>query len=176
MVAGLEITVDVGQIIVHFRMVIVVTEETPHACIGITHILEVDGTVGVAEREVLVFSIEIAPFLGEADDIGGIDTFNLGVVDLLEVLAADAVSGTLLQGELTDAAQVGVGADAVVGDAQGNPDGSLATGSLADDFHDPSFVGVADGEGLAAAVVTILLNEFRHATNGFTGCGTTLQS
>ena len=90
-------------------MVVVMAEEAPHTGIGIAHILKVDGTVGVAEREILVFAIEIAPFLGEADDIGGIDAFNLWVVDFLEALAADAVFGTLLQGKLTDAAQVGVG-------------------------------------------------------------------
>ena len=41
---------------------------------------------------------------------------------------------------------------------------------FADDFHDPSFVGVADSEGLAAAVVAVFLNQFGHALDGLS-CG-----
>ena len=72
------------------------SEKAPHTGIGIAHILEVDGAVGITEGEVFVLAFEVAPFFGEADDIGGINAFHLRVVDFLEVLAANAVFGALL--------------------------------------------------------------------------------
>ena len=176
MVTNVELSINVRQVFVHLLVAVVVAEETPNAGIGIAYVFEVDGAVSIAEGEVFVFAVEIAPFLGEADYIGSIDAFHLRIVDFLEVLAADAIFGTLLQGELTDAAEVGVGADTVIGNAQGHPNGSMMSRPFADDFHDPGLVGVADGEGLTAAIVTVFLNKFGHASYRFAGCGTTLQS
>ena len=77
--------------------------------------------------------------------------------------------------ELPDTAQIGMGADAVVGDAQGNPDGSFPPLPFADDLHNPRLVGVANGDALATAVVTVLLHQLGHALDGLAGVGGALQ-
>ena len=92
-------------------------EETPHTGIGVAYILEVDGTIGITEGEVLVLAFIKAPLFRKTDDIGGIDAFHLRAVDLLEVLATDAgVFAFLFQRELPNAAKVGMGADAIIRD------------------------------------------------------------
>ena len=175
-VALVERAVDIGQVLVHFSRVAMVAEETPDTCIGITDILEIDGTIGIAEREFAVGSGEETLFASERNDIGGIDTFHFGTVDIVEIAAADAFEGAaFLEGELADATEVGMGTDAVVGDAEGNPYSTFAVGSLADDFHNPGFIGVADGDALATAVVAIFLDQVGHAADGFACRGRPLQ-
>ena len=172
-VAFVKLAVNVRQVFVHLLVVVMVAEEAPHAGIGVAHILEVDGAVGIAEREIDVLAIEEAFLAGEGNHIKGIDTFHFGLVNFRELLAIDAP--TFFLRELPDSAQVGMGADAVVGDAQGHPNGTFAAWALADDFHNPSLVGVTNGDGFAAAVVAVFFNEFGHALDGFAGSGRALQ-
>ena len=65
-----------------------------------------------------------------------------------------------------DAAVVGVTADAVVGDAHGDPYRSLAARAFAYHLQYPDFVGVCDGEAFALAFVAVLLRQFRHDVDG----------
>ena len=89
---------------------------------------------------------------------------------MLEVAAAEATVGTfLLLRELPNTAQVGVGGDAVVGDAQGHPYGAFASGTFAHHLHDPRLVGVADGDALAGGVVAVAFHQFGHAADGLAG-------
>ena len=158
-VALVEVTVDVRLVFVHLLMAVMVAEKAPHAGVSIAHVLEVDRAIGITEREILILAIVETPFFSKTNDIGSIDTFHFGAVDLLEVLAADAgVFPFFLQRELSDSAQVGMGADAVVGDTQGHPNSTFIAWPFADDFHNPSFVRVTNGERLATAVIAILLN------------------
>ncbi len=55
-----------------------------------------------------------------------------------------------------------MGTDAVVGNAQRHPYGTFASGPFADNLHYPRLVGVADGDALASAVVSVFSNQFGH--------------
>ena len=77
--------------------------------------------------------------------------------------------------ELSDSTEIGVGADAVVGDAQGDPDGPFPTLPFADDLHDPRIIGVTDGDAFAATIVAVLLHQLGHALDGLAGVGGALQ-
>ncbi len=89
-VAFIELTIDIGQILVHF--VAVVPEETPHAGVGVAHVFEIYGAIGIAEREILVLSVEKALFACQRDNVVGIDTFHFRIVYIFEALAADGSS------------------------------------------------------------------------------------
>ena len=69
-----------------------------------------------------------------------------------------------------------MGADAVVGDADGYPHGTFHTRALAYDFEYPSLVFVTHGDRLTRATVTILLQEVGHDDDGLTCRSGTLQS
>ena len=66
-------------------------EETPYAGVGVAHVLEIDRTIGITEREILIFAIEKTFLAGEGDDIVGVDAFHLRVVDIFQVFAADCI-------------------------------------------------------------------------------------
>ena len=68
---------------------------------------------------------------------------------------------------MPDAAGIGIGADGIVGDAHRHPHSPFAAGSLADQFHDPGLLLVADGKGFARGIVAVLLHEGVHHRNGF---------
>jgi hypothetical protein len=92
-----------------------VAEETPHAGIGIAHILKIDGTVGIAERKLLVLAIEKTFLSGKRDYILGIETFHLGAMQMLETATTETPIAALpLQRELADATKIGVGTDTIV--------------------------------------------------------------
>ncbi len=180
---------DIRQILVHIRAV--VAEEAPHAGVGIAHILEVDGAVGVAERELIVETVIKIFLAGKADHIPCVDALYLRLADILQMLAADAlevlrlldflfdnkavVPAFTFAWEKADAAEVGVGAYAVVGDAQRHPYSAFAAGPFAYDFHNPRLVGVADGDALARAVVAVFLHQFGHAADCLAGRRRALQ-
>ena len=93
-----------------------------------------------------------------------------------DVLAADALERAFLfERELADAAEVGMGANTVVGDTEGDPYSTFTARAFAYDFHNPRFVGVAYGDAFAAAVIAILLDESSHAADGLAGGGGALQ-
>ena len=75
-----------------------------------------------------------------------------------------------------DAALVGVGRDAVVGNADGYPHSPLAARAFANHFHNPDFVGVGNGETLAFAGITVFLHQRRHHLDGFAGSAAALQA
>ena len=58
-----------------------------------------------------------------------------------------------------DAAGVGVGADAVVGNSPGDPDGALVPLPFSNYLHDPGFILVTDGERFTGAAVSVFLNQ-----------------
>ena len=100
-------------------------EETPYAGFAEAQCGKVCRSVGVGKGEIFVFSFEVALGTGKADDV-------LGVHYVLAVAQVKAV----------DAALVGMCRDAVVGDAYGYPNGTLAARSLAYHFHNPHLVRV----------------------------------
>ena len=153
------VAIDVRQVLVHLCLVVVVTEEAPHAGIGIAHLREGDRAIGIAEAEVLVLTTEVAFLTGEGDDV-------LGVKAVLRVL----------EGELADAGEVGMGRDAIVWDADCHPHGTLHAWALAHDLEDPRLVLVAHGDGLTRAVVAILLQEVCHDDDGIARCSSTLKA
>ena len=153
------LAVDVGQVLVHLGLVIVVAEETPHACIGIAYRREGDRTIGIAETEVLILAVEIAFLARKGNDVLGVQAV-LGVI----------------QGKLAYAGEIGMGTDAVVGDAYGYPHCAFHARPLADNLENPGLVLVAHGNRLARAAVAVLLQEVGHDDDGLTcRCGT-LQS
>ena len=165
MVARGKIAVDVGQVLVHVAAVM--PEEAPYAGIGVAHVLEVDGAVGIAEGELSVGAAEEPHLAGETDYIGGVDALHLGTMYFFEAIAVDAAVLTfLLLWEVAYAAQVGVGRYAVVGDSQCHPYGTLAARAFAYHLHYPRLVGVADGDALASAVISVFLNQLCHAGYG----------
>ena len=89
MVAHIEVAVDVRQVFVHLLVAVVMAEEAPHAGIGVTDVLEVDGAIGVAEREVLIFTTEEAFLTGKRNHIVSVDAIYFRLVNLLEILAVD---------------------------------------------------------------------------------------
>ncbi len=177
MVALVEITVDIWQVLVHLGLAVVMAEETPHTGIGIAHILEVDRTIGITEREVGIVATEKSKFACKRNHIVSINAFHFGTVYILQVLAANAlVRLFLFLRELPDTAEISVSADAVVGDSQSHPHGTFAAFALAYYLHNPRLVGVADGDCLAATVISVLVNELRHTADSLAGCGRALQS
>ena len=158
MVVGAIVAIDVRQVLVHLCGVVVVAKEAPHTGIGVAHLREGDGAIGIAEAEVLVLATEVAFLAGKGDDVFRIEA-------VLRVF----------ERELTDAREVGMRRDAIVGDAHSHPHSALHAWALAHDFENPSLVLVAHGDGLARAVVAIFLQEVGHDDDGLTSCGSTLQ-
>ena len=162
------------------------------AGVAATDAAEGEGCVGVAEGEFFVFAVEPSAGTGVGDYIGGIYAFHFGLIDVVHVVAADNGVQTFafglaeffaFHGELGDAGLVGVAADIAVGNAAGNPysavgvfifelfgevclDGGTA---LSDEFENPNFVGVADGEAFAFAAIAIVGHHFGHPVDGFAG-------
>ena len=149
--------VHCGQVFIHAVHPFVV--EAPGACFAEAQGREVGRRIGVGKGEILVLAAEISLLAGKGDDIAGSDD----VVLVLEV-------------ELVDAALVGVGRDAVVGDADGHPHSPFAARAFANHFHNPDFVGVGNGETLALAGITVFLHQRRHHLNGFAGSAAALQA
>ena len=146
-----------GQVFLHTVHPFVV--EAPGASLAEAQGREVGRRIGVGKGEFLVLAAEISLLAGKGDDIAGSDD----VVLVLEV-------------ELVDAALVGVGCDAVIGNADGHPHRSFAARSFANHFHNPDFVGVGNGETLALAGIAVFLDERGHHLNGFARRAAALQA
>ena len=146
-----------------------VAVEAPDAGFAVAYGTPVQRSVGLAVAEIPVFAAEITLLTGEGDDIGRV-----------HALARNLLVSALLVGlahlrELADAAGVGVGGDAVVGDAESYPYCTLSTLSLADDLHNPGLILVAHRERFAGGAVAVFLNQIVHHHDGFAGCCRTLQ-
>ena len=149
-------TLDVGQ-----ELLSAVGEEVvvaPDTSLAVAQFAKAQGCVGVGEAEVAVDAVEIASFAGEGDDVGRVEAVVL-----------------VVEGELVDAAVVGMGGNAVVGHAHGHPDGSAHAGTFAYHLHNPHFIGVGDGEGLTAAVIAIFLHQLSHDLDGLAGVARALE-
>ena len=103
-------------------------------------------------------SLAVAQFAKARDDVGRVEAVVL-----------------VVEGELMDAAVVGMGGDAVVGHAHGHPDGSAHAGAFAYHLHNPHFVGIGDGEGLTAAVIAVFLHQLGHDLDGLAGVARALE-
>ena len=75
-----------------------------------------------------------------------------------------------------------MGANGPVGDAAGHPDDALLhvhavlhVHSLADEFHDPGFALVGNGEGFALGGVAVAVCKFHDDVDGLTGGFCTLE-
>ena len=101
-------------------------EVGPYAGVAAAEGADVGDGICAREVEVLVLSVEETLLAGEGNHVFGVE--GLGVVE----------------GEGVYAGVVGVAADVAVGDAAGNPYGAFVGLALADEFHDPDFVGVGD--------------------------------
>ena len=163
-----------------------------HAGVAAADTAEGEGSVGVAERELLVLAFEPTAGTGIGDHVGGIDAFHFGLIDIVHVVAADNGVQTLsfgfaeflaFLGELGDAGLVGVTAHIAVGDAACHPYGTVGVfifqflghvgfdggGALADEFENPHLVGVADGKTLAFAAIAIVGHHLGHPVDGLAG-------
>ena len=168
-----QIAVKEGQVAVHNLCFVVMAEEAPNAGLAVADGAEVQRAVSLAEAEVLVRAVIITLLACKRDDIGRIHalalynaetTFFVGLADLCNL------------GELADTAGIGIGGNAVVRKAHGNPNGTLVIGTLADELHDPGLVLVAYGEGLAGVAVSIFLDKVMHNLDGLPGGSCALQS
>ena len=81
----------------------------------------------------------------------------------------------ILHVELTDTTLVGMSTDGIIRNTLSHPYYSLTAGSLAHHLHDPSFVGIADSEGLTLRVVTIGISQCSHHLDSLAGSLGTLQ-
>ena len=133
--------------------------EAPHAGFAETEGTEIGRRIGSRETEVLVFPVKVAFLTGKRDDVGRIEAILL-----------------VIQGELMNAAVVGMCGDAVVRDADSHPHSSLHTGTLTYHLHDPCFVGICNGKALPFAVITVFLHQVGHHLDGLTGSPAALQS
>ena len=144
-------------------------EEAPDAGLAVADGAEIERAVGLAEAEVRVGTVVPAHFPGEGDDIGAVHAFALDDAEALLLVDLFRLR------ELPDAAGIGIGRDAVVRDAARHPHGALAAGALADEFHDPGLLRVADGEGFAGGAVAVFLHEVMHHLDGLPGRRAALQ-
>ena len=124
----------------------------PDASLAIAKCSKVCGSVGVGKREVGIFSIEVAFLSRKADD----------------VLCIEAVL-LVLEGELMNAALIGVAANAIVRDAHSNPHSSLASRAFAYHLKNPRFVWVGHGEAFSFALKTICIDQTCHHFDSFAG-------
>ena len=125
-------------------------EERPSACIAETLATEVGRRVGRREREIGIFSVEIAFLARKLDDV-------FGIHHILFVF----------QVKLVDATLVGVRTDAIVGDANRHPNGTFFLIAFANHLHNPHLVRVGNGERFAFRRITIASHEIGHHLNGF---------
>ena len=153
---GVVLTIHVWQIFVH--AVDEAVEEAPHTGVAIADATEIERIIGITERKLLVGAREIAFLAGELHHV-------LSIEHIFFVLHV----------ETCDSALVGMGANAVVRYSDCYPHGTLAARSLAHHFHDPSFILVGDGEGLALTEITVFSHERGHDVDGIAGRGGTFQ-
>ena len=139
-------------------------EECPHAGLAASQRAEIGRGVGFAETEILVRAVVVTHLAGERHHVGRIE----------------AVLGVVLR-EGRDTRLVGVRRDIAVGDAAGYPYDALAgvaalavvLETLADQLHDPRFVGVGDRERLTARRVAVGVGQLGDHADGLTrGFGT----
>ena len=127
-------------------------EIAPYACLAIATGTEIERSVGIGKAEILVHTVKIALLACKGDDVGGVHTVLL-----------------VVHVELMNAALVGMSRDTIIGHADSHPYGTAHTGSLANHLHNPYFVGVGNGKGLATAVIAVFLHQLRHHLNGLAG-------
>ena len=144
---GSSITLRPCEIVVHVNLSEHV-EEAPHACIAVAQTTEIGRTICCSEVKILVLAIKIAHLARELYNI-------LRVTHILLVLHI----------ELAYARLVGMSRNAIIGDADSHPHGTLLLTGLAHHLHDPGLVGIGNGEALTTAVVTILGNKRSHHIN-----------
>ena len=165
-----HVAVDVREIFVNLSGVVVMAVEAPDSGLAVADGAEIHGAIGLTEAEFSVWAIVISFLLGEGDSVGAVQAIAIVGDKVTELLV-----NLLGLGELLDAAGVGVGADAIVGDSPCDPDGALVSLAFSDYLHYPSLVLVADSEGLAGAVVAIFLDQLMDAVDSLTGCGNPLK-
>ena len=136
-----HISINIRQIAVYLSGVVVVAVETPHTGLAVADGAEVHRAIGLAETEVGVRTVIVTLLLGEGYDVGAIHAITFVSHEESELLV-----DLLGLRELLDTAGVGLGANAVVRNPHGDPDGALVALAFADDLHDPSLVLVTDGE------------------------------
>ena len=139
-------------------------EEAPDAFFAGAFAGVVDTAIGGFKGEGLAaFGVVAAGLNGEGFDVGCIEAV-LGVVP----------------GEIADSGLVSVSGDMSIGDFEGNPDGAgiffRIGGAGADDFKDPDFIGVANGEGFAQVDIAVLFNFADHDLDGLAGGACLLES
>ena len=134
-------------------------EETPYACFAEPKSTEVGRCISISKGEVLILTLEIS-FLASKG---------------YNVLAVQAVV-LILEWELTNATVIGMSRDAVIGDAHSHPYDTLASRTFAYDIHNPYFLGVGDGEGLAFASISIGIGQVGEDLDGLTCITCSLQS
>ena len=164
-----QVAVQEGKVAVHHRRVIVVAEETPDTGLAVADGAEIQGPVSFAEAEIRIRAVVVAHFPCEGNHVGRIHTL------VRHDAEAQFLIGFARLWELADAAGVGVGGNAIVRHAAGHPYGPFAAGALADDFHDPGLLLVADGEGFPGRAIPILPDQLVHDSDGLPGRGRTLQ-
>ncbi len=110
-----------------------------------------------------------------------INNFHIGIENIAEVFTADAAFPVFFW-EGGDARMIGMCRNISVGNADGHPNGAfvfierfagfgvcLQIGSFANQFHNPHFVGIADGKRFAGAGIPVLFHQFGNYFNGFAG-------
>ena len=126
--------------------------EAPYAGFAIATSTKVEGRVGIGKAEVFVQAAEVALFARKGDDVGRVEAVLF-----------------IVQRELMDAGLVGMGRDAIVGDANSHPHSALHAYTLAYHLHNPYLARVGYGKRLATAVVAIFLHQVGHHLDGFAG-------
>ena len=133
-------------------------EEAPHTRIAETTTREIGRSIDLFPREISILAREPSLRTRKSDGIGAEEHI------LLVVLI-----------EFSYAALVGMSANGIIRNAHRHPNHFLATRATAHHLHDPSLVGVAEGERLATAIETIGVGQRRHHLNGLASRARTLQ-
>ena len=145
-------------------------EDAPHAGLAQTHIHKFQRAVCLTEAEIFVRTAVIAHFAGKGNDIGTVHTYPGNLINPFFPVQLPGLR------EGADAAVVGVGRDAVVGDAHRHPDSAFPAGAFPDEIHHPGLFLIADREGFSALEVAVLIGQPSHLQDGVPGRCTALQS
>ena len=140
---------SVGQVAVHVGTEMI--EEAPHTCLAVAAAREIRFGVSLIPREIGVLS-------REPPHLAGIFHHILGVEHVFLVFHIES----------RDTALVGMGTNGIVGNADGHPHRTLAPGPHTHHLHDPSFIGIADGESLTLGIVAISLDQVGHHADRLT--------
>ena len=152
-----------------------VVEHAPDADFAEAGAAKVNGSIGVGEAKVFVFSFKKTVFAGKADDVRRVDGLYVFIFHKKIKIVSGNGGFSIGPREGGNACVVGMSAHISVGNHACYPHGAFMSVAFSDKFQNPHFVGIGNRKRFAGAGVAVGAHKFVINADGFAGGSGTLQ-